>query len=79
MVRAGLVKEQLGHFAGDTTTAKVAHNANFDMTVLAEYGVWLANLAFDTMVAAYLLGEKSLGLYSHKICSNIGENGTWHR
>ena len=32
------------------------------MTVLAEYGVSVNNLTFDTMVAAYLLGEKSLGL-----------------
>ena len=32
------------------------------MTVLAEYGVAVDNLAFDTMLAAYLLGEKSLGL-----------------
>jgi DNA polymerase-1 len=32
------------------------------MTVLAEYGIKLENLTFDTMLAAYLLGEKSLGL-----------------
>jgi DNA polymerase-1 len=30
--------------------------------VLAEYGIEVQNLTFDTMLAAYLLGEKSLGL-----------------
>jgi len=42
--------------------AKLAHNGKYDMTVLAEYGVTVNNLTFDTMLAAYLLGEKSLGL-----------------
>jgi len=46
----------------DTSLAKLAHNGKYDMTVLAEYGVTVNNLTFDTMVAAYLLGEKSLGL-----------------
>lgn len=42
--------------------AKIAHNGKFDMLVLAEYGINLQNLAFDTMIAAYLLGEKPLNL-----------------
>ncbi len=46
----------------DTSLAKLAHNGKYDMTVLAEHGVEVNNLSFDTMVAAYLLGEKSLGL-----------------
>jgi len=46
----------------DADLAKFAHNGKYDMTVLAEYGVTVNNLTFDTMVAAYLLGEKSLGL-----------------
>ncbi len=46
----------------DPKIAKIAHNGKYDMTILAEYGVYLANLSFDTMIAAYLLGEKSLGL-----------------
>ena len=46
----------------DTKIAKIAQNGKFDMTVLAEYGIKLRNLAFDTMIAAYLLGEKALGL-----------------
>ncbi len=46
----------------DASLAKIAHNGKYDMTVLAEYGVTVKNLVFDTMVAAYLLGEKPLGL-----------------
>jgi DNA polymerase-1 len=46
----------------DNKIPKIAQNGKFDMTVLAEYGIKLQNLAFDTMLAAYLLGEKSFGL-----------------
>ena len=46
----------------DPDLPKVAHNGNYDMTVLAEHGISVKNLTFDTMVAAYLLGEKSLNL-----------------
>jgi len=46
----------------DAKIPKIAQNGKFDMTVLAEYGIKLENLTFDTMLAAYLLGEKSLGL-----------------
>ncbi len=41
---------------------KIAHNGKFDMVALAEQGMELANLSFDTMIAAHLLGEKPLGL-----------------
>ncbi|MBI4295746.1 MAG: DNA polymerase I [Chloroflexi bacterium] len=44
--------------------SKVAHNGKYDMTVLAEHGVMVSNLGFDTMLAAYLLGDKSLDLKS---------------
>jgi len=46
----------------DAALAKLAHNGKYDMTVLAEYGITVNNLTFDTMLAAYLLGEKTLGL-----------------
>ena len=46
----------------DKTLAKLTHNGKYDSTVLAEYGIEVKNLTFDTMLAAYLLGEKSLGL-----------------
>ncbi len=46
----------------DPAMQKVAHNGKYDITVLAEYGITVRNLTFDTMIAAYLLSEKSLGL-----------------
>ena len=46
----------------DAALAKLAHNGKYDVTVLASYGITVHNLTFDTMLAAYLLGEKSLGL-----------------
>ena len=41
---------------------KVAHNANYDMTVLANYGIQVRNLEFDTMLAAHVSGRKAIGL-----------------
>jgi len=46
----------------DNKLAKLAHNGKYDMTVLEENGITVNNLTFDSMVAAYLLGEKSLSL-----------------
>ncbi len=46
----------------DAKIAKVAQNGKFDITVLAEHGTNLKKLAFDTMLAAYLLCEKNIGL-----------------
>lgn len=46
----------------DATLAKYAHNAKYDLTVLAQHGLTVGNLSFDTMVAGYLLNEKGLGL-----------------
>jgi len=39
---------------------KIAHNGKHSVRVLANYGVELENLSFDTMIAAYLIGEKNL-------------------
>jgi len=41
---------------------KIAYNGKHVMAVLAGCGVEVKNLNFDPMLAAYLLGEKSLGL-----------------
>jgi DNA polymerase-1 len=46
----------------DSKITKLAHNAKFDMMVLAECGLAVNGLSFDTMIAAHLLGEKALGL-----------------
>ncbi|MBA7593532.1 DNA polymerase I [subsurface metagenome] len=56
------VVERLKPLIEDPGRAKAAHNGKYDMMVLAQHGIELKNLGFDTMIAAYLLGEKSLGL-----------------
>ncbi|MBT7290429.1 MAG: DNA polymerase I, partial [Chloroflexi bacterium] len=48
----------------NTNTVKIAHNAKYDMAMLANYGIEVKNLSFDTMIAAYLLGDKPIGLKS---------------
>ncbi len=57
-----LVLERLRPLLTDPRLAKVAHNGKWDLKVLTEHGVETCNLAFDTMIAAHLLGEKALGL-----------------
>ncbi|MFU8796319.1 MAG: DNA polymerase I [Dehalococcoidia bacterium] len=42
--------------------AKTAYNGKRIMAALANQGVGIENLRFDAMLAAYLLGEKNLGL-----------------
>jgi DNA polymerase I len=45
----------------DPQVAKVAHDAKFDALALARHGVAVAGLAFDTMVASYLLDATRSG------------------
>ena len=46
----------------DASVGKIAYDGKHVMAVLAGCGVKLGNLDFDPMLAAYLLGEKNLGL-----------------
>ncbi len=46
----------------DPSKAKVAHNVNYDLTVMANYGIIPKNFNFDTMFAGQLSGRKGLGL-----------------
>jgi len=45
-----------------TELAKCAHNANYDVTVLANHGINCQNVDFDTMIASHLLSKGSIGL-----------------
>jgi DNA polymerase I len=45
----------------DARVAKVAHDAKFDMIVLARHGITQAGLATDTMIASYLLDATRSG------------------
>jgi DNA polymerase-1 len=56
------VIERLRPVLEDAGIEKVAHNANYDMVVLANAGIHVRGLTFDTMIAASLLSETALGL-----------------
>ena len=65
--KAGLAddkKDDNALAASDKRYALAAHNANYDMTVLANYGINVEGIAFDTMIAAHLCGRTrtSIGL-----------------
>jgi DNA polymerase-1 len=45
----------------DRALNKIAHNGKFDMTVLAQSGLETSGFNFDSMIAAHLLGENSVG------------------
>ena len=50
--------------SGRPPLARWGHNLNFMLTSLSNYGVRppSVDVAFDTMIAAHLVGEKALGL-----------------
>jgi len=54
--------EKIKNLFEDPSISKSAHNANFDMMVLKNFGIEVENLNFDTVIAAALCGRKSLGL-----------------
>jgi len=61
----------LAPFFADPQKPKFAHNAKFDMEVLAGAGIRVAGLTFDTMIAAAMLGKrqglKDLAFYELKL------------
>jgi DNA polymerase-1 len=56
------VLEKLKPVFEDEHREKIAHNAKFDMLVLAQHGIDVRHVTFDTMIAAHLAGEQALGL-----------------
>ncbi len=56
------VRERLSPLLDNRSIPKYAHNAKFDMLVLAEQGLDVHGVVSDTMIAAHLLGERSVGL-----------------
>lgn len=52
----------LGPLLADERVLKDAHNAKYDLKVLRRSGMPVEGLGYDTMLAAYLLGEMSIGL-----------------
>ncbi|MDA1188142.1 MAG: DNA polymerase I [Chloroflexi bacterium] len=65
------VLETLRPVLEDPNVPKAAHNANYDLTMLGANGVTMQGLAFDTMLAAHLLGHKAIGL-KHMVLDLLG-------
>ena len=57
-----LVVEKLGPLLRDEGVAKYAHNANYDLTVLAEHGLEVTPVVGDTMIAEWLINPESRNL-----------------
>lgn len=57
-----LVVRILGPFLVDPRCQRYAHNGKYDALVLERAGFPRPKIDFDTMIAAYLLGENALGL-----------------
>jgi DNA polymerase-1 len=54
------VIEALRPVLEDGSVQKVTHNGHFDFLVLANHGVITRGMRFDTMIAAYLLGDSNM-------------------
>ncbi|MGD8398546.1 MAG: DNA polymerase I, partial [Anaerolineae bacterium] len=57
-----VVAEKLRPLLEDAELPKYAHNANYDLTVLAEHGIEVTPVAGDTMIAEWLINPDSRGL-----------------
>ncbi len=57
-----LVRSIMGPVFADARVVKDAHNAKYDTKVLRRAGMPVSALGYDTMLAAYLAGETSIGL-----------------
>ncbi len=53
------VLKKLKPLLEDPKQRKIGHNLKYDMSVLANYGIQLQGLAFDTMLESYLLDSAS--------------------
>src|SRR5687767_5349796 len=56
----------------DASIRKVGHDLKFDTIVLARYGVGLRGLAFDSMLASYLLDATRAHLLEDTALSHVG-------
>ncbi|MGH2534078.1 MAG: DNA polymerase I [Thermomicrobiales bacterium] len=57
-----VAREALVPVMVDAAISSYAHHGKYDLLVLQRHGFSVTNLTFDTMIAAYLLGESSVGL-----------------
>ena len=60
MLAPDIVLQRLAPLFADPNIEKVAHNGKFDVAHLASRGIHVHGIAFDTLLAAYILGEGAL-------------------
>ncbi len=70
----------MGVLRGPMTNArvpKIAHNAKYDYIVLARHGLWVKPLAFDSMIAEFLVDPSSRNLGLKNLAfARLGEEMT---
>jgi len=57
-----VIKTKLQPIMSDPDIKIIAHHGKYDLQVLQTAGYHVGKIDFDTMIAAYLLGESSIGL-----------------
>ncbi|MBA2470143.1 MAG: DNA polymerase I [Chloroflexia bacterium] len=58
----GLVRERLDPVIADPAVAVYTHHGKYDFHVLTRHGYAARQITFDTMIAAYVLGDSSIRL-----------------
>jgi DNA polymerase I len=59
---AGMITRMLTPFVEQERYERIAYDGKFDVIMLAQSGLKYRHISFDVLIAAYLLGEKSLKL-----------------
>ncbi|MHB1354708.1 MAG: DNA polymerase I [Anaerolineae bacterium] len=62
LLQIAWVQRHLGPILGDAKIPKVMHNSDFDLIILAQHGLPVEGVAFDTMIAAWILEPEGRGL-----------------
>ena len=70
------VLEVLRPILANPEVPKTAHNANYDIMALANHGVRVEGLAFDTMIAAHAAGDRSQVGLKNLALDMLGEEMT---
>lgn len=56
------IRSSIGPTIADSSINAYAHHGKYDLQVLERHGFEIGKIEFDTMIAAFLLGEHSIGL-----------------
>ena len=62
LLQIAWVQRHLGPLLADARLPKVMHNSDFDLIILAQHGLPVEGVTFDTMIAAWILEPEGRGL-----------------